>query len=135
MGVILFVAGCGSSNLNTKRVQQPVEKQIHEIDDLIIEAKDKYKDECYANVIDHEPPETTCEFKIFDAIERRYGLSYSDRHVKTVADELFFPQIFKKVHRLVKQDSFVRDRVRKNFNGREQLEKYYFTLYSFTKRD
>jgi len=129
MSCILFLACSTSKTL--RRAEQPKEICIYEIDDLILESKLEYMEKCYANVLAHKPPESPCEFKMFDAVERRYGLSYDAKNVHRVADELFFPVVFKKVHTLVKTDLSVRERVRTRFKNSKQLERYYLKLYSF----
>ncbi|MGL1901231.1 MAG: hypothetical protein OCC49_03770 [Fibrobacterales bacterium] len=128
--VLLVVMGC-SPTIGKWRVGQPIDKQIHEIDDMIIAEKQDYINRCYTRVLQKKTPETTCEFRIFDALERRYGLSFSDRHVKTVADDIFFPEVFKKIHRMVRTRENVRHKVKNSFRSKKHLERYYRDLYSF----
>ncbi|MGL1935878.1 MAG: hypothetical protein OCD01_12690 [Fibrobacterales bacterium] len=128
--VLLVFIGC-SPTIGKWRVGQPHDKQIHEIDDMIIAEKQNYINKCYTRILKKKTPETTCEFRIFDALERRYGLSFGDRHVKTVADDLFFPEVFKKIHRMVRTRENVRLKVKNSFRSKKHLERYYFDLYSF----
>jgi hypothetical protein len=125
-----FLSACSSG---VPRGYDPV-KGILPIDELVADEKQVYWDNCYSVFVEAGVPENECQSNLFNIIDRRHGVSFNQIQLANVADEYFFQNIVnKKIHRLIRADSEVRDQVRLKFKSMDELMSYYQQQYSFHK--
>lgn len=104
---------------------------IPAIDDMIVSLKTEYIENCYKPVAKHNPPENECQTELFQLLERRYRLSYSQEHVDMASDELFFRDVDARIRKMVKTDSDLRQDVRNKFSSLNEVTAYYKSKYGF----
>ena len=110
---------------------------IPEIDDLIILHKKQYIDLCYMPVVKRIASNSPrpCETKLFQTLERRYSMSYTQEQVDMAADELFFEDMHTALLEKINKDAKLKRTVRKKFKDMNELMAYYKPRYSFRKQN
>ena len=125
---IFFLMGCPSG----PSVKMRGPRVIPQIDELVVELKEEYLAECFNPIKDGEMPLTECQTDLFNVMERRHGLRFSNRQLNRVGEEIFFNRyIDERLSGLLKGDKQVRKKVKKRFKNKEHLIKYYRKIYRF----
>ena len=115
--------------------QKPNQVQlIPEIDALITKLKHSYVKTCYLKVVNHNPPETDCQFELYDILERRYGLDFTKHDVDRSANQIFFPIVERKIITLIQTNYQVGQKAKQVFPQKTKLLKHYKEAYSFVSK-
>jgi len=132
VGLATLFFSCSSTNLPKAELAEHTDgRGVPAIDDVIVEMKGEFIQDCYTPVVKREVPETRCQTELFQLLERRYHLNYKKVHVDMASDDLFFRDVDQRVRVLVRTDPTVREMVRANFHSQEELMQYYKSLYGF----
>jgi len=117
------------------RAEHSVRMNIPEIDDIIVLNKKQYIDLCYMPVMKRVPSNAPrpCETRLFQTLERRYSMNYTQEHVDMAADDLFFQDIRDVLLDKINKDARLKREVRKRFKTMDDLMAYYKPRYSFRK--
>jgi hypothetical protein len=127
-----LLASCASNDLPViVLAEHPDGRGVPAIDDVIVEMKNEYVQDCYGPVVLREIPETRCQTELFQLLERRYRLNYKKVHVDMASDDLFFRDVDSRIRVMVRTDPDVRQRVKAQFRSQEELLSYYKALYGF----
>lgn len=129
----LMLLACSSRNHNIKNLpaNHASGRGIPAIDEIILELKGAFIEQCYKPIVNRAVPENSCQTELFQLLERRYRMDYQTYHVDMASDDLFFRTVDARVKRLVRSDPEVRDQVRAQFSSHEELMAYYKALYGF----
>lgn len=131
IAVTAVMTSCSSNMPKITHAEHPDGRGVPAIDDVIVEMKNEYVQQCYAPVVQREVPETRCQTELFQLLERRYRLNYKKVHVDMASDDLFFRDVDNRIRVLVRTDPDVRQRVKAQFRSQEELLSYYKSIYGF----
>jgi len=135
--VPVVIASCSSvEKREAVRAEHSNRMNIPEIDDLIINHKKQYIDLCYMPVMKRIASNSPrpCETKLFQTLERRYSMNYTQEQVDMAADELFFEDMHRELLTRINKDTKLKRTVRKKFKDMNDLMAYYKPRYSFRKQ-
>lgn len=129
--LLALLSACGSNNYHAQVVPHPTDKAIIEIDRLVVAEKNQYLDQCYAPVRSKQVPNSRCQNKLFELVERRNGTKYSIMQLNSAAEEIFFNEVDDKIQNLINTNQNVRQQARKKFTSLEEIVTYYKQSYHF----
>jgi len=117
------------------RADHEKDMNIPAVDDFIISHKKEYIERCYMPVVKRIASNSPrpCETALFQLLERRYSMTYTQEHVDMAADELFFSDIKDKLQNKMKTDRNLRRAVSKRFRTMDEVIDYYKPKYTFRK--
>ena len=78
----MLLIACSSNLPKVALVKHNDDRGIPAIDDVIVEMKTDFVQNCYGPVAMREVPETRCQTDLFQLLERRYRMNYKQVHVK-----------------------------------------------------
>ncbi len=107
-------------------------RNIPKIDRMIVDLKKSYISQCYAPVLEKNPPENQCQTELFQMLERRYHMNYSQKQIDQASNDLFFRDVDSRLRKLVRTDPEVRNAVRHgSFHNADEMLSYYREKYAF----
>jgi hypothetical protein len=124
----LSLMACGGSNYNVNYAPHPSGKGIREIDELVVQEKRVYLQNCYSAVSQRMVPNNQCQSKLFEVVERRNGTKFNRQQLNTAAEEIFFEQVIKsKMEQIITTNPNVRQQLKGRFQSKDELFGYYRT--------
>jgi len=133
---IIFLLSCSSvEKREAIRADHDMDMNIPAVDDFIVSQKKEYIERCYMPVLKRIPSNAPrpCETALFQLLERRYSMNYTQDHVDMAADELFFKDIRDRLQKKIKAESGLRRAVSKRFSSMDEIMAYYKPKYTFRK--
>ena len=82
-------------------------------------------------VAKREPPVNACQTELFQMLERRYHMNYTQNHVDMASNDLFFKDVNTKITDLVRKDRQVGAAARRAFGSTDEMMAYYREAYKF----
>jgi hypothetical protein len=115
------------------RADHDTGRGVSALDDMIIPLQKEYIKSCYMPVLKREASNSPrpCETALFQLLERRYSMNYTQEHVDMAADELFFNDFKDRLAKRMKEDRTLRKSVGKRFKNMDEVIDYYKSKYSF----
>jgi uncharacterized protein YceK len=133
---VIFLLGCSSvEKREAVRASHDENMNIPAIDDMIVAWKKEYIEFCYMPVLKRIASSSPrpCETQLFQMLERRYSMNYTQEHVDMAADDLFFAGIKDKLLGKIKADESLRKKIRRKFKTMDDIIAYYKPKYTFRK--
>jgi len=133
---IAILLSCSSvEKREVVRADHDKSMNIPAIDDFIVSQKKKYLEQCYMPVLKRIASNSPhpCETALFQLLERRYSMTYTQEHVDMAADELFFADIKERLQKKIKTEPSLRNAVRKRFKNMDDIVGYYKPKYTFRR--
>jgi len=133
---IIFLLSCSSvEKREAVRADHDTDMNIPAVDDFIVTRKKEYIERCYMPVLKRIPSNAPrpCETALFQLLERRYSMNYTQDHVDMAADELFFSDIKNGLQEKMKTDKNLRRSVSRKFRTMDEIIDYYKPRYTFRK--
>ncbi len=129
----LFFVACSSSLPKAELASHSdSSRNIPKIDQMIVELKKSYISQCYEPVLKKDPPENQCQTELFQMLERRYHMNYSQRQIDQASNDLFFRDVDTRLRKMVRTDPEVRSAVRRGaFHNADEMFSYYREKYAF----
>lgn len=127
-----LLAGC--SGIKTPTADLASHDSRHDIpaiDHMIVDMKQDYIQACYLPVAKREPPVNACQTELFQMLERRYHMNYTQNHVDMASNDLFFKDVTTKISDLVRKDREVGNAARRAFSSTDEMMAYYREAYKF----
>ena len=127
-----MLAGC--SGIKTPTADLASHDSRHDIpaiDQMIVDMKQDYIQACYMPVAKREPPVNACQTELFQMLERRYHMNYTQNHVDMASNDLFFKDVNTKITDLVRKDRQVGAAARRAFGRTDEMMAYYCEAYKF----
>jgi hypothetical protein len=117
------------------RADHESDMNIPAVDDLIVTMKKEYIERCYMPVMKRIPSNAPrpCETQLFQMLERRYSMNYTQEHVDMAADELFFRDVEVRLKQKIKDEPGLRRAVGRRFKNIDEMMDYYKPRYTFRK--
>jgi hypothetical protein len=117
------------------RADHDTGKGVAAVDDMIIPLQKEYIERCYMPVLKREASNSPrpCVTALFQLLERRYSMNYTQEHVDMAADELFFTDFRERLAKKMKEDRSLRKALGKRFRNMDEVETYYKSKYTFRK--
>jgi len=136
--LVIFLLSCGGvEKREAVRADHEDNMDIPAIDDFIVSQKKKYIEQCYMPVLKRIPSNSPhpCETSLFQLLERRYSMTYTQEHVDMAADELFFTDLKERLQERIKADPSLRKTINKKraFRNMDAVIAYYKPKYTFRK--
>lgn len=131
--VVLLVSAC-SSTLPKAEIasHEDSTRNIPKIDHMIVDLKRSYISQCYSPILKKNPPENQCQTELFQMLERRYHLNYSQHQIDLASNDLFFRDVDTRLRKMVRTDPEIRRAIRQGaFRSADEMLSYYRTKYSF----
>lgn len=107
--------------------------KIQEIESLIEKMKIGYQKYCMQPILMRKVPEKGCAYRLFEAIDRRFGMSYQDLHVINQGNIFFFEEVERQVMQKLLKKPKLAQKTRNLFPGKKALLAYYRKIYAFKK--
>ncbi|MCL2100826.1 MAG: hypothetical protein FWH22_03850 [Fibromonadales bacterium] len=129
-----FLLSCSSvEKRQAVRADHESNMNIPAIDDFIVTMKKEYIERCYMPVMKRIPSNAPrpCETQLFQMLERRYSMNYTQEHVDMAADELFFTDLEVRLRKKIKDEPSLRRSVSKRFKNMDEIIAYYKPRYTF----
>lgn len=126
----LLLASCAKP-YQSSIIAHPTDQAIFEIDQLVVQEKNQYINQCYWPIRSKRVPENRCQNKLFELVERRSGTKYSVSQLNVAAEEIFFNEVDDKIQNLINSNAKVRSQVKKKFTSFDELISYYKQSYHF----
>ena len=133
---ILLLFACSSvEKREAVRAEHDSDMNIPAVDDFIVSLKKEYIERCYMPVVKRIASNSPrpCETALFQLLERRYSMNYTQEHVDMAADELFFSDIKTRLQERMRTDRNMRRQVSKRFRTMDEIIDYYKPKYTFRK--
>ena len=127
-----LLAGC--SGIKTPKADLASHDARHDIpaiDQMIVEMKQDYIQACYMPFIKRDPPINACQTELFQMLERRYHMNYTQNHVDMASNDLFFKDVNTKITELLRKDREVGNAARRAFGSTNEMMAYYREAYKF----
>ncbi|MDR3000247.1 MAG: hypothetical protein LBU89_03190 [Fibromonadaceae bacterium] len=137
--LLVFIAlllSCSSvEKRQAVRADHESDMNIPAVDDLIVTMKKEYIERCYMPVMKRIPSNAPrpCETQLFQMLERRYSMNYTQEHVDMAADELFFRDVEVRLKQKIKDEPGLRRAVGRRFKNIDEMMDYYKPRYTFRK--
>lgn len=107
-------------------------RNIPKIDEMIVSLKKSYISQCYAPILKKNPPENQCQTELFQMLERRYHMNYSQRNIDQASNDLFFRDVDTRLRKMVRTDPEIRSVIRRGaFHSADEMLSYYKEKYAF----
>jgi hypothetical protein len=130
--VAAMLAGCSGIKTPTASLaSHDPRHDIPAIDQMIVDMKQDYIQACYMPVAKREPPVNACQTELFQMLERRYHMNYTQDHVDMASNDLFFKDVNTKITDLVRKDRQVGNAARRAFGSTDEMMAYYKEAYKF----
>ena len=130
--VAAMLAGCSGIKTPTASLaSHDPRHDIPAIDQMIVDMKQDYIQACYLPVAKREPPVNACQTELFQMLERRYHMNYTQDHVDMASNDLFFKYVNTKITDLVRKDRQVGNAARRAFSSTDEMMAYYKEAYKF----
>jgi len=130
--VAAMLAGCSGIKTPTASLaSHDPRHDIPAIDQMIVDMKQDYIQACYMPVVKREPPVNACQTELFQMLERRYHMNYTQDHVDMASNDLFFKDVNTKITDLVRKDRQVGNAARRAFSSTDEMMAYYKEAYKF----
>ena len=130
--VAAMLAGCSGIKTPTASLaSHDARHDIPAIDQMIVDMKQDYIQACYLPVAKREPPVNACQTELFQMLERRYHMNYTQNHVDMASNDLFFKDVNTKINDLVRKDRQVGAAARRAFGSTDEMMAYYREAYEF----
>ena len=130
--VAAMLAGCSGIKTPTASLaSHDARHDIPAIDQMIVDMKQDYIQACYLPVAKREPPVNACQTELFQMLERRYHMNYTQDHVDMASNDLFFKDVNTKITDLVRKDRQVGNAARRAFGSTDEMMAYYREAYKF----
>ncbi len=130
--VAAMLAGCSGIKTPTASLaSHDARHDIPAIDQMIVDMKQDYIQACYLPVAKREPPVNACQTELFQMLERRYHMNYTQDHVDMASNDLFFKDVNTKITDLVRKDRQVGNAARRAFGSTDEMMAYYKEAYKF----
>ena len=130
--VAAMLAGCSGIKTPTASLaSHDARHDIPAIDQMIVDMKQDYIQACYLPVAKREPPVNACQTELFQMLERRYHMNYTQDHVDMASNDLFFKDVNTKINDLVRNDRQVGNAARRAFGSTDEMMAYYKEAYKF----
>ena len=128
----IFVACSSSLPKAELATHSDSSRNIPKIDNMIVSMKQSYISQCYEPILKRNPPDNQCQTDLFQMLERRYHLNYSQHNIDQASNELFFRDIDSRLRKLVRTDPEVRSAVKRGaFRNADDMLSYYREKYAF----
>lgn len=105
--------------------------KIVEIESLIEKMKIGYQKHCLQPVLTRDVPEKGCAYRLFEAIDRRFGMNYRDLHVINQGNDFFFEEVERQVMQKLLKKPKLAQQTRNAFPGKKALFAFYRKIYAF----
>lgn len=131
--VVLLASAC-SSTLPKAEIasHEDSSRNIPKIDHMIVDLKRSYISQCYSPILKKNPPENQCQTELFQMLERRYHLNYSQHQIDLASNDLFFRDVDTRLRKMVRIDPEIRRAIRQGaFRSADEMLSYYRTKYAF----
>jgi hypothetical protein len=117
------------------RADHDTGRGVSAVDDMIIPLQKEYIERCYMPVLKREASNSPrpCVTALFQLLERRYSMNYTQEHVDMAADELFFADFKDRLGKKMREDKTLRKSVGKKFRSMDEVIDYYKSKYTFRK--
>jgi hypothetical protein len=135
---IIFLLACSSvEKREAVRADHDRGMNIPAVDDMIVSLKKEYIERCYMPVLKRTPSNSPrpCETALFQLLERRYSMEYTQDQVDYAADEIFFPDFKERLTKKMQEDRSLRRAVGKRFRNMDEVMAYYKSKYSFRNKN
>lgn len=107
-------------------------RNIPKIDEMIVTLKKSYISQCYAPILKKNPPENQCQTELFQMLERRYHMNYSQRNIDQASNDLFFRDVDTRLRKMARTDPEIRTAIRRGaFHSADEMLGYYKEKYAF----
>ncbi len=127
-----MLAGCSGIKTPTADLaNHDARHDIPAIDHMIVDMKQDYIQACYMPVAKRLPPENACQTELFQMLERRYHMNYTQSHVDMASNDLFFKDVNTKITDLIRKDREVGNAARRAFGSTNEMMAYYREAYKF----
>jgi len=138
--LISFLLSCGGvEKREAVRADHDTDMDIPAIDDFIVSQKKKYIEQCYMPVLKRIPSNSPhpCETSLFQLLERRYSMNYTQEHTDMAADELFFNDLKVRLKDKINSDPSLRKAIsrKRKLKSMDEIIAYYKPKYTFRKAD
>ena len=90
-----------------------------------------YQKHCLKPVLIRDVPEKGCAYRLFEALDRRFGMQYKSQHVIQQANIFFFEEVERQIVRDFKKNPKDARKAQKIFSGKRSMLLYYQKIYSF----
>lgn len=122
ISIILLLVSCSYNG-------DPVSKEIIAIDELTPKKVDQfykkmksnYSMKCVKPIIDQNFGVSNCSSRLFQIVERRYGLNYRPVDLNREAYTLFEPVVKSNLKDLLRKEPNLKRQIKKNFDNPSQL--------------
>jgi hypothetical protein len=133
--ILLFACGGGFEKRDVVRAEHDSNKNVPAIDDMIVSLKKEYIESCYTPVLKRLASDAPrpCETALFQMLERRYSMNYTQEHVDMAADELFFRDVRERLEKKLKTDKGLKRNLSRKFRSMDEIMEYYKPKYTFRK--
>ena len=133
VGFATFLAACSATLPKAElATHEDSSRNIPQIDNMIVSLKKSYISQCYAPILDKNTPENQCQTELFQMLERRYHMNYSQKNIDQASNELFFRDVDARLRKMVRTDPEVRRAVREGtFRNADDMLSYYREKYAF----
>lgn len=122
ISIILLLVGCSyNGNPKSKEIIAIDELTPKKIDQFYKKMKSNYSMKCVKPIIEQNIGDSNCSSRLFQLVERRYGLSYKPVDLNREAYTLFEPVVISKLKNLLKKEPHLKDQLKKNFDNPGQL--------------
>lgn len=91
------------------------------LDSLVIEVRDSYGVKCVKPILEQDFGASNCSNRLFQLIERRYGLKFTEGDLTRAAMELFEPVLKKQVRDMLQGEPYLKSVVMKEFKNPSNL--------------
>ncbi len=135
---IILLLSCSSvEKREAVRADHEIDMNLPAIDDFIVSLKKEYIERCYMPVLKKIASNAPrpCETSLFQMLERRYSITYTQEQVDMAADELFFADIKDRLQKKIKTEPSLRKAVGKRFKNMDDIIAYYKPKYTFRKTE
>lgn len=114
----LFLVSCSASQTAIQEKQNNIPESIHL---KVIEMRDSYGLKCVKPILEQDFGASNCSNRLFQLIERRYGLKFTELDLTRSALELFEPVLQAQILSKINNDSKLKTFLAKNYKSYDEF--------------